>query len=67
MADLLRESFLEFQAPPPLIVILRLVVALALGIVVALVYRKTRPGHVVVASFSATLVLLCILIAMVTQ
>jgi hypothetical protein len=67
MADFLRESFLEFQAPPPFVVIVRLVVALALGAVVALVYRKTRPGHVVVPSFSATLVLLCILIAMVTQ
>jgi uncharacterized membrane protein YhiD involved in acid resistance len=67
MADLLRESLLEFQAPPPLVVIVRLAVAFALGLVVALVYRRTRPGHVVVASFSATLVLLSILIAMVTQ
>ena len=67
MADFLRESFLEFQAPPPLIVIVRLFVALALGAVVALVYRTTRPGYVVVRSFSATLVLLSILIAMVTQ
>ena len=67
MADFLRESLLEFQAPPPLIVIVRLVVAFVLGLVVALVYRRTRPGHVMVASFSATLVLLSILIAMVTQ
>jgi hypothetical protein len=67
MADALRESLLEFQAPPPLIVIVRLVVALALGAIVALVYRRTRPGHAVVPSFSATLVLLSILIAMVTQ
>ena len=62
MADFLRQSLLEFQAPPPLIVIVRLVVAFALGLVVAMVYRRTRPGHVVVASFSATLVMLCILI-----
>src|SRR5688572_12803141 len=67
MADFLRESFLEFQTPPPLVVIVRLFVALALGGVVALVYRKTRPAYDVVPSFSATLVLLSILIAMVTQ
>ena len=67
MADFLRESFLEFQTPPPLVVIVRLFVAFALGAVVALVYRTTRPTHDVVPSFSATLVLLSILIAMVTQ
>jgi hypothetical protein len=67
MADFLRESLLEFQAPPPLVVIVRLFVALALGAVVALVYRRTRPAHDVLPSFSATLVLLSILIAMVTQ
>ena len=67
MADFLRESLLEFQTPPPLVVVVRLFVALALGAVVALVYRKTRPGHDVAPSFTATLVLLSILIAMVTQ
>ena len=67
MPDFLRESLLEFQAPPPFVVLLRLVVALALGAVVALVYRKTRPAPQVAASFTATLVLLSILIAMVTQ
>ena len=67
MLEAFRDSLLEFQTPPPLVVILRLAVALALGAVVALVYRKTRPAHDVADSFTATLVLLCILIAMVTQ
>jgi hypothetical protein len=67
MADALRNALLEFQTPPPLVVIVRLVVALLLGVVVAAVYRKTRPAHDVVESFTATLVLLSILIAMVTQ
>lgn len=67
MPDFLRESLLEFQAPPPVVVLLRLVVALGLGAVVSLVYRATRPAEDVTPSFTATLVLLCILIAMVTQ
>ena len=67
MADALRDALLEFQTPPPLVVIVRLVVALVLGVVVALVYRTTRPSEDVVESFAATLVLLSVLIAMVTQ
>jgi uncharacterized membrane protein YhiD involved in acid resistance len=67
MPEFLRESLLDFQTPPPSVVLLRLVVALALGGVVALVYRKTRPDFEVAPSFTSTLVLLCILIAMVTQ
>jgi hypothetical protein len=68
MPDLLRESLLEFQTPPPLVVLIRLAVALGLGGLVALVYRTTtRPPQDVGSSFAATLVLLCILIAMVTQ
>src|SRR5688500_18129651 len=46
---------------------LRLLAALGLGAVVELVYRATRPASDVAPSFTATLVLLCILIAMVTQ
>lgn len=67
MSELLRDSLLDFQAPPPLVVLLRLVVALALGGVVAFVYRRSRPTLDVAPSFTSTLVLLCILIAMVTQ
>jgi hypothetical protein len=67
MPDFLRDAVLEFQTPAPLVVFVRLVVALALGGVVALVYRSTRPASDVAPSFTATLVLLSILIAMVTQ
>jgi uncharacterized membrane protein YhiD involved in acid resistance len=67
MPDFLREAVLEFQTPAPLVVFVRLVAALALGAVVALVYRTTRPAADVAPSFTATLVLLSILIAMVTQ
>jgi hypothetical protein len=67
MPDFLRESLLEFQTPPPLVVLLRLIVAMLLGALVALVYRRTRAASEVAPSFTATLVLLSILIAMVTQ
>jgi hypothetical protein len=67
MPEFLRQSLLEFQAPPPLAVLIRLVVAMALGGLVALVYRRTRAAADVAPSFAATLVLLSILIAMVTQ
>jgi hypothetical protein len=58
------------SAGPPLIwahVLVRLVVALALGRLVAVVYDLTRPPAERSASFGATLVLLSVLIAMVTQ
>ena len=67
MPDLFRESLLDFEAVPPLVVLVRLLAALLLGGVVALVYRFTRSKAEVAPSFSATLVLLSILIAMVTQ
>ena len=67
MPDFLREAALEFQTPAPVVVFIRLIVALAFGAVVALVYRATRPASDVAPSFTATLVLLSILIAMVTQ
>jgi hypothetical protein len=51
--------------PEPLPILLRLLAALASGAVVAFIYRRTRSD--VSASFSATLVLLAVLIAMVTQ
>lgn len=67
MPEFLRESLVDFQTPPAAVVLLRLVIALLLGGVVALVYRKTRPAFEVAPSFTSTLVLLSILIAMVTQ
>ena len=48
-------------------VLVRLVLALILGGVVALVYRATRAADETAPSFTVTLVLLSILIAMVTQ
>jgi hypothetical protein len=51
----------------PLQILVRLVLALLFGGVVALVYRISRPADQVTHSFSATLVLLTILIALVTQ
>jgi hypothetical protein len=48
-------------------VLIRLIVAAIFGGLVALVYRFTRASDEVAASFSITLVLLTILIAMVTQ
>jgi len=67
MPEFLRDSFVDFQAPPAPVVLLRLLVALALGGVVALVYRRTRASFEMAPSFPSTLVLLSILIAMVTQ
>ena len=67
MPDLFGQSLIDFQAVPPLVVLIRLVAALLLGGVVALVYRLSRSKSEVAPSFAATLVLLSILIAMVTQ
>jgi len=67
MPDFFRESLLDFEAVPPLVVLVRLLAALLLGGVAALVYRFTRSKAEVAPSFTATLVLLSILIAMVTQ
>jgi hypothetical protein len=47
--------------------LIRLVGALVLGWIVAWVYRTTRPSGKTSASFQATLVLLAVLIAIVTQ
>jgi hypothetical protein len=58
------------SAGPPLSwvhVLVRLVVALVLGRLVAVVYETTRPPSERTPSFPATLVLLAVLIAMVTQ
>jgi uncharacterized membrane protein YhiD involved in acid resistance len=47
--------------------VVRLVFALLLGALVAFIYKRTRPAGEATPSFTATLVLLCVLIAMVTQ
>jgi hypothetical protein len=63
MPDFLRVATATSDPVP--VIVLRLVVAMVFGAVVALVYRKTR--RVPASSFTSTLVLLAILIAMVTQ
>ncbi len=57
-------SAMEISA---LAVFVRLVVALIFGGVVVVIYRQTRSAEAVVPSFTTTLVMLAILIAMVTQ
>jgi hypothetical protein len=67
MPDFLKTPFVNGPSVDPLDVLIRLLVALALGALVAWVYRHTRKSSEISTSFSVTLVLLAILIAMVTQ
>ena len=67
MPGFLTTAFAKSPAVDPVSVTLRLLVALALGLAVSGVYRKTRDAHEVTTSFTTTLVLLSVLIAMVTQ
>src|SRR5215207_7477433 len=64
------EFLQELTTIPPvslLEVTLRLIASLAGGFMVSWIYRFTRPSHAIAPSFPATLVLLAVLIAMVTQ
>src|SRR5262245_32105930 len=67
MPDFFNSSTTQTTAVHWLQVVGRLVLAAALGFAVSWIYRKTRKSTDVVASFPTTLVLLCVLIAMVTQ
>jgi len=67
MLELLTAPFANAPAIAPGTVAVRLLAAAVLGGLVSLVYRRTRPAADVTSSFSTTLVLLSILIAMVTQ
>ncbi len=67
MPEFLRAQFEGGFALSPLTVAVRLVAAMVLGGVVVFVYRRTRAAEDVVPSFTTTLLLLAILIAMVTQ
>ena len=67
MPEFLLAPFTNGPAIDPLVVLVRLVIAMGFGGLVAFVYRHTRPSDDVASSFSITLVLLTILIAMVTQ
>lgn len=66
MPDVLSSMFAT-PAIAPQTVALRLVCALVLGAIVAWIYRRTRDTADASPTFPATLVLLSILIAMVTQ
>ena len=67
MPDFLRSPFADGPNVAPLVLLVRLLVAWALGCLVAWIYRRTRQSNEVAASFPVTLVLLSVLIAMVTQ
>jgi hypothetical protein len=65
MPEFLIAPFTSATPISPLEVLTRLLIAVALGGVVAWIYRRSRVEYI--ASFPATLVLLAVLIAMVTQ
>lgn len=65
MPEFLVAPFVSTTPISPLEVLTRLIIAVALGGLVAWIYRKSRTEYI--ASFPATLVLLAVLIAMVTQ
>jgi hypothetical protein len=67
MPDFLTGPFGDGPAVEPLWVLVRLLGALVFGGLVALIYRRTRSASDVAPSFTTTLVLLAVLIAMVTQ
>ena len=67
MPDFLTSAFQGGGAIAPYQVALRLVIAMALGGVVAWIYKHTRDLTDASPTFPATLVLLSVLIAMVTQ
>ena len=67
MPEFLKSPFVDAPSIAPLDVLVRLLVAFALGALVAWIYRATRKSAEMSASFPVTLVLLSILIAMVTQ
>lgn len=67
MPEFLRNTFASAQPIHPFDVLLRLVLAVVLGWLVAQAYRASRDESEVVPTFPGTLVLLAALIAMVTQ
>jgi energy-converting hydrogenase Eha subunit A len=67
MPEFLQTALQSGGGVEPWEVLVRLLVALVLGVVVAWVYRRTRRSAEVSPSFPVTLVLLSVLIAMVTQ
>src|SRR5215210_853266 len=60
-------SLVAFQPEGLVLIAARLAIAWALGLAIAAIYRRARPMNDEAESFTVTLVLLTILIAMVTQ
>ncbi len=67
MPDFLTKALAEGQSVDPLQIFVRLVAALVLGWIVAWIYARTTRGEESATSLPTTLVLLCVMIAMVTQ
>jgi len=67
MPEFLQSPLLGGPSIAPMSVLVRLLLAFALGTVVAWIYRQTRKSTEIAATFPTTLVLLAVLIAMVTQ
>src|SRR3954462_8827664 len=67
MPDFLNPAAVPAATAHAALIALRLAIAGVLGFVVSWIYRNSRKSTEIVASFPTTLVLLCILIAMVTQ
>src|ERR1700758_1530081 len=67
MPKFLTAPFAHGPSVAPLDVLVRLLIALALGGVVSWIYCRTRRDADIAPSFPTTLVLLSVLIAMVTQ
>jgi len=65
MPEFLTSPFSAPSVISPVEVLVRLVIAVSFGGVIAWIYRQTRTDHV--TTFPGTLVLLAVLIAMVTQ
>ena len=67
MPEFLSSAFANTLSVTPVFVLVRLLVALAMGGTVAWIYHRTDTGGDRGMSFPTTLVLLCVLVAMVTQ
>ncbi len=67
MLDFLTAPFANGPQVSPFELLMRLLAALAFGWIIAQVYKKTRTNPDLSPSFPGTLILLCVLIAMVTQ
>jgi len=67
MPEFLNQALSDAESLEPVSILIRLLASSFFGLLVAGIYRYTRSAAEVSPSFSTTLILLCILIAMVTQ